>query len=311
MRKAFSSYGILMDEDKFIGISLGYDFCAEHEWGIDDLKRKFGIPEPSKKNMGIASRTITKCPKSLVFREESDKNGKYAVLLTAYEDWNGVIREELPRDLANYKEDFKWRFREEKKFRTTNSGKKVPIKPDPNKKKEEPVFTAWDGGSFGVAVMGEKEVGYLRELYDAFQKNNVSIARINMDGVNPFSNASLSLLITDRLPKFATDGFMYADKKSYDLYDYEEKIGMKKLKETKGNKNGHGNLHYFMACSPRWIDYDDAENREKRKAEMKTKYDIQYWINYSDDDNNYGWYIVEEIMQWLNGTTHLAEIRKG
>ena len=69
MRRAYQSYSILtipeMDEDKFVGISLGYDFTAEHEWGIADMKRLFGIPEPTKKNMGIACRTITKCPDTL------------------------------------------------------------------------------------------------------------------------------------------------------------------------------------------------------------------------------------------------------
>ena len=63
-----------------------------------------------------------------------------------------------------------------------------------------------------------------------------------------------------------------------------------------------------MACSPKWINYEDAEAREKRKKEMNTEYDIMYWINYSDDDNNYGWYTVEQIREWLKGNKKLTEV---
>ncbi len=95
------------------------------------------------------------------------------------------------------------------------------------------------------------------------------------------------------------------DKKHHDLYEYEKEIGVTKLKEDgleeyrndNGGKTGKGK--YFMACSPRWIDYENEENREKRKKEMGTKYDVQFWVNYADDDN-YGWYTTEDIIKWLS-----------
>ena len=72
MRRAVNDYYFIIDEDEFIGVSLGYDFTSEHEWGIKDMKRIFGTPESSKKNLGIKSRTITKCPKELVYKEDGD-----------------------------------------------------------------------------------------------------------------------------------------------------------------------------------------------------------------------------------------------
>ena len=96
----------------------------------------------------------------------------------------------------------------------------------------------------------------------------------------------------------------------FDREDYEEKIGMKKIVAEKKH-NGYKGAKYFCACSPKWIDYEDPENREKCKKEMNTKFDIQYWVNYSDDDDNYGYYTVEEIREWLTGTKKLVEIRKG
>jgi len=76
MRKAFHDYGLLEHEEEFVGVSLGYDYCAEHEWGIKRMKELFAIPESTKDNLGIKCRTITNCPDRLSFK----KDGNYALL---------------------------------------------------------------------------------------------------------------------------------------------------------------------------------------------------------------------------------------
>lgn len=78
------------------------------------------------------------------------------------------------------------------------------------------------------------------------------------------------------------------------LKTYEMQIGLWKLKEeqiqlrrqTNGNKG-----KYWMALSPKWID-------EERKKATKTEYEIDYWVNYGDN-NTYGWFTVEQIIKWL------------
>jgi hypothetical protein len=297
MRRASQDYGLIVIDDKFIGISLGFDFCAEHEWGIDDLKRLCGIPESSKKNMGIKSRTITISP-AIVFKIETHKKKNFALLYTGYKYRSQEENEKyVPRDLEHYKDSLI--FNEEW------------VKEHPSMRCKDNIATAWDGGSFGVGVMGDKEVEYLKELRDAILNKNLTIASINLQPRNPFSNSSLSLLITDKIPQEAIDQMYAADKEYYDRLDYEKKIGMKKVIEKYGNKKGYQGDKYFMACSPKWIDYDDVENREEQKKKYNTKYDIIYWINYSDNDNNYGWYTVEEIKKWLTTPNlHLIDIRK-
>jgi hypothetical protein len=61
MRKAFRG-GFIAHNGKEIGIYLGADFCAEHEWGIKKLKSTFGIGETKKP--GVPRRMITKVPVS-------------------------------------------------------------------------------------------------------------------------------------------------------------------------------------------------------------------------------------------------------
>lgn len=297
MRKASQNYGFIVIDNKFVGISLGYDFCAEHEWGIEELKKICGIPDATKKNMGVTNRTITKCP-LLAFQETEHENKKFAILYSG-SLWNNQedLEKYIPRDLDNYMDDLIWNEKWTKEH--------------PTRENKDNITTAWDGSSFGIAVMGETEINYLKEIYNALQSKNITIAVFNYRQNNPFAGEALSLLITDRIPQEYIDNMYKADKEYFDRLDYEEKIGMVKVIKKYGNKNGYGGDKYFCACTPRWIDYENSENREEIKKRMNTKYDIQYWINYSDSDNNFGYYTVEEIREWLTGTKKLTEIRKG
>lgn len=306
MRKASQDNGIIVEDGKFIGIALGYDYCAEHEWGINELKQICGIPDSTKKTMGVKSRTITKVP-FIIFKEEvvkrdttKIKKGKYAVLYTGKE-WRTKEENEdyISHDLKNWIEDLNWNAKWNAEHPSTRGDK-------------DNIITAWDSGGFGVAVMGEQEVEWLKELKTAIDEKRLTIAIANLRAKNPFAGSSLCLMITDRIPQETLDAMYMGDKTYFDREDYEEKIGMKKIIAKHGNKNGYNNLHYFMACSPKWIDYNNTEGTlEEQKKKYNTKYDIMYWINYSDSDNNAGWYTVEEIREWLTGKKRLVEIRKG
>lgn len=305
MRTASQDYAIITSDDgkEFLGIALGYDHCAEHEWGIKEIKQRFGIPEGSKKNMGVKSRTITQTIPNLIFEKKTYKKQKFAILYTGYQYWREGEDNPIPHCLENYHKDILWRVEYDEKY------------PSKHRDPKDPMMTAWSGSGFAVGVMGEKESKWLEELYEAFQNKNVIIAIINHRATNPFAGTSLSLMIADKLPKEVSEMMYGADKKYFDREDYEKKIGMKKIIEKNRVKRQktddlYGHDHgYYVACSPKWIDYDDPESRERQKKEHNTKYDILYWINYSDNDNNYGWFTVEDIKEWLTGKKKLVDIR--
>lgn len=269
MRRAYINKSILDEDGVFYGVSLGYDFCAEHEWGIDGITRKFGL---DKKAMGVDARKMTKG--QIFYRE--DKN---LSVLTSEEPYKGIGSIDgaaglLAYDLKNMYEDFE---------------------------------TAWAEDGFCVASKNPKQYKYIRELKEAFDNNNIVIASVGK--MLAFENLSLCLLIANRIPQETKDAMYQADKKSQDLKDYEEMIGVTELK--KNTRNGYKGEKYFCACSPKWINYEDAEAREKRKKILNTEHDIMFWVNYSDDDNNYGWYSAEEIIKWLSTPgLKLTQIRK-
>ena len=203
MRIGSHDYGIFIDNKKnFIGVSLGYDYCAEHEWGYDDLKRKFGIPELKKKTLGVKSRSITKCIENLIFLRQTFKKKKFAILYTG-SDW--TPKEEcaatLPHYLENYKKDIEWRVEYDKKH------------PRESQEEKDPITTAWDGNSFGIGVMGAENAEYLYELYQAFLNKKITIGCVNKMPNNPFNHSSLTIMITDKIPQEYVDMMYSVDKK--------------------------------------------------------------------------------------------------
>jgi len=256
MRRAFNNVGFVGEDDIIFGVSLGSDFTSEHEWGYGGIKRKFDIND---KKSGIKGRKINKV--GTILYAENDE----MCVLTSREPWDEK-KEYTPEDLLA--SDISG-------FMNDNG-----------------LETAWNEDDFCVASNKKEDFHYLKEMYEAFQKKNIAICFINAQ-MPAFDNASLSILVVDKLPKTVTDAMAYADKKSDNLIAYEKKIGITKLKEKNEEK-------YFMACNPRWIDYDDPVVREEMKKELGTKYDVRFWVNYSDDDDNYGWYTGEQIIEWLS-----------
>src|SRR5690349_15623246 len=71
------------------------------------------------------------------------------------------------------------------------------------------------------------------------------------------------------------------------LEKYEKQIGLFKLKQEQMQlrKQSDGEEgKYWLALSPKWIN-------KIRKKELKTEYEIAYWVNYGDN-NTYGWFTV-------------------
>ncbi len=74
---------VLNSSNGFLGVNLGADHCAEHEWGIQGIHRLFGI---DRQKLGLDRRLITKTPKELIWVETK----KYSGFTTGEGDTYGV-----------------------------------------------------------------------------------------------------------------------------------------------------------------------------------------------------------------------------
>lgn len=265
MRAGLQDATFILDEDKLVGVNLGWDYCSEHEWGIKGIRRGFGMPEaPSKDCLGFSARSIHTCPNDLKLVEKGNKT--YLV----YNRWWSSGDD----DVASRCES-------------------MIIRDHYDKKKE--LLCAWSEDSFGVRTVGKEGREHLRKLYDAFRKTNVVIF-LGGGGGNPFANSGLTLCIYTMLPAEAVEAARESDKDQIRLDKAAEDTGVKArlLAIQSADKSSRWSKRCsFFALSPRWV----REDIKKR-----TKYKIMFWLNPRQQDrNNSGWFTVEELDQWIEG----------
>lgn len=148
---------ILTVDGKFYGINLGFDYVAEHEFGVRKLKdllhvgsdfqqktmlsKIFGKQKPL---IGVERRVIRNFPEDIVFFEKVVIEGRnyFAFLFN-----------------SNFSQFSHLVLRMCQIFPHDKSGN---------------IFTAWDDESFGI-VVSDKYENEIHELYEAFKNLNVCI----------------------------------------------------------------------------------------------------------------------------------------
>ena len=264
MRFGYKDAELLYDGSTFVGVSLGWDHVSEHEHGISDLKRDFGIPhEPTRKVCGFAARQITRVPVNLSLFV--DKGTEYLIY-------------------QRYNDD------------------KVPHTFVEHKYVEDGFKGAWGSQDFGAALRVDHTIGRqgeLKELFQAFQEKNV-VFFIGRSG--PFSNGGLKICIADRIPEDSLKESKEADLDNLDLNAAVAKTGiLAKLKAAQNSQPADRNYNRkcgYYACSPSWRTI--TETVDGRDLESAAK--VMFWLNPQDQENNKaGWYTVEELEQWIEG----------
>lgn len=204
---------------RVVGFNLGADFCAEHEWGIKGIKRKFGINEDK---LGIDSRMINVVPNSLIYKDITYEKMRCHLLVLVpyyYDDDDLCINKEKLRswELFSY------------------GLERVGI------------VTAWDEKSFAILVT-DKYKDELKDLYEAFINLDVAV---DIAPSESFKNGGLKFYIKSRLPEETIQSIKNVDLDYIALQKAAEKTGIKKILEKAGKK--------YFALSPRWKDDNKKE----------------------------------------------------
>lgn len=268
MRKGLKDNGIITSENgQVIGINLGWDFVSEHEWGIPEIRNAFGISDTvTRKSLGADVRLITNVPGGLLFLDFED--AVYLVYSDSLDpEWRKLVsakepsQDDLDRMLSFYE--------------------------------GETISTAWSESDFGIRVQKdpkdhlETHKMVLGQVYEAFLEKDIII--FLGGGENSFGNSGLVIAIRSRIPEDVLETMKKSDEDYLNLQDAVEEIeravNLKKKLKDAGKK--------YYALSPHWRQDNNSS---------PTKHLVIFWLNPCEQrENNYGWFTVEELLEWIEG----------
>ena len=243
MRKG--NEGSLLEDNngRFLGVSLGADYCAEHEWGIKGLQKEFGFDDPEK--FGLARRKITRVSpllrwaevKTKVYRD--GKNKQVTCVGLWVKGWDRG--DDAPTGLEEFFGGSLW--------------------------------TGWSERDFGVFSYDAAEAAKLRELYDSMLELDVAIW---LGGGGVFRNAGLSIAIASRLPTETTELWDKYDREHKKLKEDVAATGIEYRLKAAG-------LRWFALSPKRQKDgsimfWLNPEQQHKYESCWATMQDLEDWI---------------------------------
>ena len=243
MRKGNENKILLTGDDKILGVSLGADYCAEHEWGIKGLQQAFGFGDPEK--FGLARRKITRMSpllrwanfKTKVYRDGKNKSVGCSGFWV--KGWDGG--DDTPTGLEEF-------------FGGT-------------------LWTGWSEKDFGAFSYDAVEAAQLRELYNSMLELDIAIW---LGGGGVFQNAGLGIAIASRLSPEVVSTWESADGTYHQLKKDVEASGI----EARLTKAG---LKWYALSPKRqesgsimfWL---NPQEQDKYEACWATMQDLEDWI---------------------------------
>lgn len=208
--------GLLKDDNgKVIGINLGADFTAEHEWGINKLQDLFGI---SESGFGIERRTITKIPNGKRWFSNNEEIN-FVKLVDTKKHTVLIVSERVNEEHFNLKDCY------------------LDYRP----KGSEELLTAWDEKSFAISGVSKEQREAIREMYNAMQRKDLAIW---LGGGHVFQRAGLVVAIASIIPADRKQMMYDADVDRDKLTKAADKTGIASRLEKAG-------LKHFALC-PKW-----------------------------------------------------------
>lgn len=270
MRRAFNDVAFLTLEDgTTAGICLGFDFCAEHEFGVKRIKQAMGIPG----TMGVEGRTMTQQPAIVHFekfkrtqrRERGAKTATRettAALIVSAQSWLAPKKEEpikqTLRSIVRDGLDFYY---------------------DPHEKgfceERDNLISAWDETGFAVVARGADNIKHLEEIHKALLANDIALA--DPSGMGFAGRNGLGVVIASRVPEDIRKKVRDSDEDHARLLRAAEDTGI----AQKIKKSGKG----FFALEPAWANEDKTE--------------VKFFLNPTEQRQyNSGWFTLAQLEAW-------------
>lgn len=290
MRRAHTDVDWLtLDSGEVIGITLGFDFCAEHEHGVPFFKDQLGI-ECKPYPLGVEDRTQTLVPENLRWLEYAYKpkpsRVKKAPLVepTVKSNKKSVS---IPAALL-FCVDFCTGDFSEMSFAKKAEYLGAQFYSEPGDKwhieGKSDLASTWSGNSgFALHVRGAENVKNLRAVYDAFLQRKIALADPSFMG---FMRKSLAFVDSSRIPEESKCALRANDVAFLRLVKAADDTGVEVLLNKAGKR--------FHALSPRWREGEGSE--------------LLFYLNpHEQSKYSGGWLTVKELQQWAHDTGPVVE----
>ena len=262
MRRAYNGEYITDNETKqVVGISLGGDYCYEHEEPIWPLRGAFRIPDNALGLDRFMARvfpaplvmtgTVDRKPAILLYFSVSERNmQKFQQMVDAHVNCRNLAAE-------------LWLL---------------------GGSSDDAFSAAWDKYAFGILARGKENVAKLKAVLKMWEDQDLCILHGRH---GPFGKGGLTIVRASAFSEEEKAEMLERDQDARRLQAAAEKTGIaKKLK-----KAGLG----WHALQPAWRDFfKDPVYRSRYKV-------IFFLNPEGQDKYNSGWFTVEELLQWIKG----------
>lgn len=270
MRRGTQDAGWMHDEQgKLQGVCLGFDFCAEHEHSVPQIRDALGV-SALRFPHGVDDRCATRVPENLSFIEytwkprDKRRTGVPAAALTLTR-W---MRDEQKRALVD-----------PAMAQQVLSAFEAGFFYEPGDKGYEPdrhdLACSWCEHSFAIAVRGESNIARLRELHAAFLERDIALGVPLVEG---FRRGGLRFLLASRIDDATRKAVLGSDRAYERLERAADATGIAPLLQAAGKG--------YYALKPDWYD---------RYAEDE----VIFFLNpASQREYNFGWFTQDELRAW-------------
>lgn len=274
MRRAHTDTGwVLGENNTLIGLSLGFDFCAEHEYGAEYIKAAMGIAE-MELPIGIEDRTMTSLHaedfgfveyKTGASKKDARLSGIAHALLYLSEKCN------YGTELAKTYKDFVSLF--DVGFYKDCTSKDYTAERDD-------LAVSWSGRSgFAVHVRGAENVARLKQIHQAMLDLDVAL----MDGsVMGFLRKAMALVIVKNAPAKHVEKLKELDLANKRLIDAAKASGVEDALK-------HAGLGFY-ALKPGW------------RGRVEAPENLEFFLNpVKQNTYAFGWFSVADLKDWTQG----------